>query len=108
MVLFNNASSDLSVLGATFKSPKTIGSLPSPAVELASATAGEGKLPIVLGDLNVAPKTDKSLDALLKSTILKDPFPAETWTHYYVSQKKVSRLDYILPHKSLKVVSTDI
>ena len=76
--------------------------------ELASATAGEGKLPIVLGDLNVAPKTDKSLDALLKSTILKDPFPAETWTHYYVSQKKVSRLDYILPHKSLKVVSTDI
>lgn len=67
-----------------------------------------GKRPIVLGDLNVDAKTDKTIDAVLKSPVLKDPFPAGTWTHYYVPDKDVSRLDYILPHKSLKVVATDV
>jgi predicted extracellular nuclease len=67
-----------------------------------------GRLPIVLGDLNVDPKTDKSLVSLLKNEHLHDPFPADTWTHYYVSEKKASRLDYLLPHKSLEVLSIDI
>lgn len=69
-----------------------------------------GKLPIVLGDLNVDPKTDNSLKALLKNPHLQDPFPPDTWTHYYVPKKDkgYSRLDYILPHKSLTVLSTDI
>jgi endonuclease/exonuclease/phosphatase family metal-dependent hydrolase len=29
----------------------------------------------------------------------------QAWTHYYDSQDSVSRLDYILPHKSLKVLT---
>jgi len=76
--------------------------------ELVKVAVKDGKLPIVLGDLNVPPKSDTSLDALLKSPLLKDPFSPDTWTHYYVPDKKVSRLDYILPHKSLDVISTDI
>ena len=76
--------------------------------ELVVAAEKDGKFPIVLGDLNVAPGTDGSLNALLKNSSLKDPFPPDTWTHYYVPQKKTSRLDYILPHKKLKVVSHDI
>jgi endonuclease/exonuclease/phosphatase family metal-dependent hydrolase len=79
--------------------------------EIAKAAADESRSPIVIGDLNVDPtvnKGDKSLDSLLKSSALKDPFPAGTWTHYYTSERKISRLDYILPHKSLKVVGTDI
>jgi endonuclease/exonuclease/phosphatase family metal-dependent hydrolase len=76
--------------------------------ELVKVTVKDGRLPIVLGDLNVPPKSDKSLNALLKNPLLKDPFPSDTWTHYYVPQKKVSRLDYILPHKSLGVISTEI
>jgi endonuclease/exonuclease/phosphatase family metal-dependent hydrolase len=76
--------------------------------ELAKQAAKDGKLPIVLGDLNVPPKSDASLNALLKNSLLKDPFPSDTWTHYYVPDKKVSRLDYILPHKSIAVISTDI
>ena len=67
---------------------------------------------MVLGDLNVDPKKAstakgrKSLDPLLKdaTSVVSDPFPADTWTHYYVPKKEVSRLDYILPHKSLKVI----
>lgn len=67
-----------------------------------------GRLPIVLGDLNVDPGTDKSLALLLDNELLQDPFPPGTWTHYYVPKKEASRLDYILPHKSLKVTSTNI
>jgi endonuclease/exonuclease/phosphatase family metal-dependent hydrolase len=72
-----------------------------------------GKLPIVMGDLNVDqkhPRTagDTSLKALLSSPVLQDPFPADTWTHYYVPEKSVSRLDYILPAKNLKVTSIEI
>lgn len=78
--------------------------------EIAKANADAGRLPVVLGDLNVdTVQKDGSLDALFKpGGVLKDPFPAGTWTHYYASGKKVSRLDYILPHKSLKVVDTKI
>lgn len=76
--------------------------------DIVAEAAGVGRIPIVIGDLNVAPKTDKSLESLLKNQFLKDPFPADTWTHYYVPQKKISRLDYILPHKSLKVIGHDI
>ncbi|HEU0048428.1 MAG TPA: endonuclease/exonuclease/phosphatase family protein [Nitrososphaera sp.] len=67
------------------------------------------RLPMVLGDLNVDPETDESLASLLQNAHLQDPFPPDTWTHYYIPQKKTSRLDYnILPHKSLNVLSTDI
>ncbi len=76
--------------------------------ELAQAAADAKKLPVVLGDLNVDPKTDQSLVSLLTHKQLRDPFPADTWTHYYTSGKKISRLDYILPHKSLKVLETHI
>jgi exonuclease III len=67
-----------------------------------------GSLPIVLGDLNVDPETDKSLASLLDNDLLQDPFPSDTWTHYYVPEKNASRLDYILPHESLNVTSTNI
>ncbi|MCX7711461.1 MAG: endonuclease/exonuclease/phosphatase family protein [Clostridia bacterium] len=73
----------------------------------------EGKLPIVLGDLNVDmkhPQTpgDDSLAPLLNSGLLKDHFPEDTWTHYYVPEKKVSRLDYILTHKDLDVAGNEV
>jgi endonuclease/exonuclease/phosphatase family metal-dependent hydrolase len=79
--------------------------------ELAAAAAAEKKHPVVLGDLNVdGAQKDGSLDPLLKaqSSLLPDPFPAGTWTHYYTSDKKISRLDYILPHKDLEVSATKI
>jgi endonuclease/exonuclease/phosphatase family metal-dependent hydrolase len=76
--------------------------------ELVKVAVKDGRLPVVLGDLDVPPKSDTSLNALLKNSLLRDPFPLDTWTHYYVPDKKVSRLDYILPHKSLDVISTDI
>jgi endonuclease/exonuclease/phosphatase family metal-dependent hydrolase len=81
--------------------------------QLTKDAADAGKLPIVLGDLNVDPKTDNSLDGLLKSNVLKDPFKtmlaaSEQWTHYYVPAKKVSRLDYVLPHKNIQVDSVEV
>jgi endonuclease/exonuclease/phosphatase family metal-dependent hydrolase len=79
--------------------------------ELATLAAKAKKLPIVLGDLNVdTAAKDGSLDPLCKDLkdLLPDPFPAGTWTHYYASGKKISRLDYILPHKDLPVISTKI
>lgn len=80
--------------------------------ELVKDVADDGKLPIVMGDLNVDPKTDKSLESLLKHAMLQDSFknltPKEQWTHYYVPEKKTSRLDYILPHKSLTVSHVEI
>lgn len=66
------------------------------------------RYPIVLGDLNVPPDKDNSLDALLRNPHLHDPFPADTWTHYYVPERKGSRLDYILPYRQLRVLATDI
>lgn len=76
--------------------------------ELVKARAKEGKLPVVLGDLNVPPGKDDSLDALLKSPVLKDTLPKNEWTHYYVPSKTTSRLDYILTHKSLAAGSPEI
>ena len=75
---------------------------------LVDAATLAGKFPIVLGDLNVDPKTDQSLQPVLNNAHLRDPFPANTWTHYYVPDKKTSRLDYILPHKDLNVTHTEI
>lgn len=79
---------------------------------LVTAAVNAGKLPIVLGDLNTDPtKTpgDKSLVPLLTHPLLQDPFAAlpaaDRWTHFYSSKKTVSRLDYILPHQGLNVVS---
>jgi endonuclease/exonuclease/phosphatase family metal-dependent hydrolase len=76
--------------------------------EIADQNVKAGRLPIVLGDLNVPPGRDDSLDALLKCPDLVDPLPADEWTHYYESKREVSRLDYILPHKSLKVLDYKI
>jgi endonuclease/exonuclease/phosphatase family metal-dependent hydrolase len=80
-------------------------------VEIAKTTVDAGRLPIVMGDMN-APGNSKTLAPLLTSALFQDPFasvPAkDLWTHYYVPKKEVSRLDYILPHKSLKVTGTSI
>ena len=80
--------------------------------ELAKQAVAASKLPVVLGDLNADGKTDKSLDALKSSPVLADPFksiPAkDLWTHYFTFGKSVSRLDWILPHKSLSVSSPTI
>lgn len=78
---------------------------------LAADSAKAGRLPVVLGDLNVDPAAkDGSLDPLLKNpaSVLKDPFPADTWTHWYTSGKEASRLDYILPHTSVKTGEPEI
>ncbi len=82
-------------------------------LKIALKAADGGKYPIVLGDLNMDPgnpqsPNDNSLDPLLNSHLLYDPFPNGTWTHYYVPEKKVSRLDYILPHRDLNVVDKEI
>ncbi len=78
--------------------------------EIFTATAKAKKLPVVLGDLNFdyrgkkkngTSADDGSLAPLLDTKDLVDPLPAGEWTHYYASEKSVSRLDYILPHKSL-------
>lgn len=76
--------------------------------EIVDVNVAAGRLPIVLGDLNVDPKTDSTLKSLITHPQLKDPFPADTWTHYYTSGKKTSRLDYVLPHKSITVHGTDV
>lgn len=75
--------------------------------EIVSQVSAAGRFPIVLGDCN-APPNDGSLDALLAHPDLKDPFPAGTWTHFYEAGREVSRLDYVLPHKSLHVEGTEI
>jgi endonuclease/exonuclease/phosphatase family metal-dependent hydrolase len=69
----------------------------------------DGKLPIVLGDLNSA-GADGSLKGVLQNQHLQDPFAAidDKWTHYYVPAKEYSRLDYILPDKRLGVTGHDI
>jgi endonuclease/exonuclease/phosphatase family metal-dependent hydrolase len=82
-------------------------------VQFAKAAADDGKLPVVLGDLNVdflKPVTpgDNSLEPLVNADFLKDPFPAGTWTHYYTPDKEISRLDYIFVHKSLTAVGPDV
>jgi endonuclease/exonuclease/phosphatase family metal-dependent hydrolase len=96
----------------TAESVKRRASQAKRVAELASTADKEGKLPIVIGDLNVdIARKDGSLDPLFKKgqgQVLQDPFPAGTWTHYYSSKKSVSRLDYVLPHKSLTVDSVDI
>jgi endonuclease/exonuclease/phosphatase family metal-dependent hydrolase len=78
--------------------------------KIAEKASDSSKLPVVLGDLNVdyRKKKDDSLDSLIGSDLLVDPFPEGTWTHYYTSGKETSRLDYILLHKDLKVLSTDV
>jgi endonuclease/exonuclease/phosphatase family metal-dependent hydrolase len=78
--------------------------------EIFSANVKAKRLPVVLGDLNFdyratkkngTSANDGSLDPLLATKDLVDPLPAGEWTHYYASEKSVSRLDYILPHKNL-------
>ena len=83
--------------------------------ELVTSVRAAGKLPIVLGDLNSDPARtplDASLAPLLSHPELKDPWsgdlPKDRWTHFYSSKSTVSRLDYILPHKSLTVTDKRI
>lgn len=68
-----------------------------------------GRFPIVLGDFNIDNKQsdyDCSLDPLLTFTGLYDPFSTldanERWTHFYSTDNKVSKLDYILIDKTLR------
>lgn len=83
--------------------------------ELVNAAVSHGRHPVVLGDLNVdATKVaDGSLEPLLTNSHLTDPFthhlPAdEQWTHFYDSEKSVSRLDYTLVHKQLTVQGVEV
>jgi endonuclease/exonuclease/phosphatase family metal-dependent hydrolase len=74
------------------------------------------KYPIVIGDLNIDSRQtnyDKSLDPLLDHQSLADPLPTEfkgksLWTHFYDSERTVSRLDYILTDSKLEVKKTEI
>jgi endonuclease/exonuclease/phosphatase family metal-dependent hydrolase len=76
------------------------------------------KLPIVLGDLNIDSRQatyDKSLDPLLKHKALADPVldltkdkKNDLWTHFYDSEKSVSRLDYILTDSALDIKGVEI
>ncbi|NOU20100.1 MAG: endonuclease/exonuclease/phosphatase family protein [Bacteroidales bacterium] len=82
--------------------------------EIAARAINEGKMPIVLGDLNIDIKQknyDGSLNEIYNYEKLDDPFKNkpedELWSHYYSSDNKVSRLDYILVDKKLNVISTD-
>lgn len=89
---------------------------------LAAEARKQGKLPIVLGDLNAdvadakqtKNKTKKrageSLLPLLNASGLVDAFGGapENWTHYYESDDSVSRLDYILLDKQLTVTGREI
>lgn len=87
-------------------------------VEIAEAVRGAGRMPVVLGDLNIdskQPDYDGSLDPLFTAAAkLHDPFALlaedDRWTHFFSSEKSVSRLDYILVDSSLKtkVAGVDI
>jgi endonuclease/exonuclease/phosphatase family metal-dependent hydrolase len=78
---------------------------------IAQQAADNGKLPIVVGDFNAEPSSS-TLVPILKSPLLQDPFKDlkenDAWTHYYSSGRKISRLDYILPHKNITVNNTYI
>jgi exonuclease III len=77
--------------------------------QLVTANSSAGRKPIVLGDLNVDVKQkDGSLDALVKHKKLRDTNTTGDWTHYYASEKKVSRLDYILVDKTLPTAPVEI
>ncbi|HVO23020.1 MAG TPA: endonuclease/exonuclease/phosphatase family protein [Candidatus Margulisiibacteriota bacterium] len=89
---------------------------------LAAEARKQGKLPIVLGDLNAdvadaqqnknkaKKRAGESLLPLLNAPGLVDVFggTAENWTHYYESDDSVSRLDYVLVDKQLTVSGTEI
>jgi endonuclease/exonuclease/phosphatase family metal-dependent hydrolase len=71
--------------------------------EIVNEVVGRGRIPIVLGDLNVSSQKDGSLESLINHDELDDPFTDEDWTHYYSPSKSVSRLDYILLHKPCEI-----
>ncbi|MFB3825558.1 MAG: endonuclease/exonuclease/phosphatase family protein [Bryobacteraceae bacterium] len=83
--------------------------------QLATDARNAGKYPIVLGDLNIDNRQhdyDNSLDPLLGVPVLSDPFAnlaaADRWTHFYDSDNKVSRLDYILIDSRLHADAVEI
>ncbi|HVP41868.1 MAG TPA: endonuclease/exonuclease/phosphatase family protein [Terriglobales bacterium] len=86
-------------------------------VELVQAVRNNDRHPIVMGDLNIDSKQsdyDGSLDPLLDLSTLHDPFAGldqqQRWTHFYSSDKTVSKLDYVLVDDFLsnRVDSVDI
>lgn len=85
--------------------------------EFAKIAFDEGKYPIVIGDLNMDIKkpisrTDDSLKPLFDCNFLIEPFndlpDPDRWTHYYPSDKKVSKLDYIFIDKRFTVIGVEV
>lgn len=78
--------------------------------ELVDAAEKAGRSAVVMGDLNVPP-ANKTIAAVVKHAKLNDPYGAfagkDAWTHYYASQKEVSRLDYILVSRKLAFETPD-
>ncbi len=86
-------------------------------VELVQAVRDSGRHPVVVGDFNIDSKQtnyDGSLDPLLQLPTLHDLFDGldqqQRWTHFFSSDKKVSKLDYLLVDVALRdqVDSVDI
>lgn len=89
---------------------------------LAAEERAHGHLPVVLGDLNAdvagakqnknkaKKRAGESLLPLLNAPGLVDAFAgvADNWTHYYESDDSVSRLDYVLVDKAVKITGTAI
>jgi endonuclease/exonuclease/phosphatase family metal-dependent hydrolase len=82
----------------------------SKVAEYVKSIGSNGKYPIVLGDLNASIDKDTSLNSLMSSKYLNDPFIGDelAWTHYYTYNQEISRLDYILVSTGLKVSSKEI
>ena len=83
--------------------------------EIVNENVAAGRLPVVLGDLNAdaSLKNGTTVQPLTKHPELQDPFglplkKTTTWTHFFDSGGDVSRLDYVLPHKSLVVDPVEV
>lgn len=81
--------------------------------EILKAVQTRGRFPIVLGDLNADTAinpTLRPLMSLVTDGALSDPFQqgGDSWTHFYDIAQETSRLDYILPDKSLAVTSATV
>jgi endonuclease/exonuclease/phosphatase family metal-dependent hydrolase len=89
---------------------------------LAKESRAQGKLPVVLGDLNAdvrfaqqssnaaKKRAGQSLLPLVKAPGLVDVFGnvQDNWSHYYDTDDSVSRLDYILVDNGLTVTGREI
>lgn len=105
-LLVNHLKAQESKDGVDPTTPKRLGQAQRVA-EIAKRARKNGRVPIVMGDLNKDYRHkdyDNSLNPLVKSSSFYDPMSVlnEKWTHFYESKKSVSQLDYILLDKSLK------